>query len=69
MSANVSTPETSRASGIAARRGENASARPRPTTAAAITGSLTIDVKNSGTAAGSSESVRWRPRSSAEVLV
>ena len=62
-------PEISSISGTAMRRGASQAATPIPSTAATATGVLTSRAKNSGTAAGISPSVRWRPSSSADELV
>ena len=69
ISTNVPTPDTKSASGTAARRGASATASSRPPAAASRIGSLTIRFRKPGMAVGSSASVRWRPRSSAEPLV
>ncbi len=69
ISRNVPIPAASSASGIAASRGLSATPITRPISDAISTGVLTMFSKNCGTADGSSDSVRWRPSSSAEELV
>ena len=69
MAMNVASPAPSRTNGISIRRGEITTPNTAPTPAARKTGSLTRFWKKPGTAEGSSESGRWRPRSSAEADV
>ena len=66
---NVASPANSRTNGISIRRGEITTPSTAPTPAARNTGSLTRFWKNPGIADGSSESGRWRPRSSADADV
>ena len=69
ISTNVPIPDASSTNGIAIRRGAITSAIPKPIVAAIISGSFTRMLKKPGIAVGSCDSVRWRPRSSADPLV
>ena len=66
---NVPIPATSSASGITHASRGLTTPTAMPASDAISTGVLTRFSKNGGTADGSSDSVRWRPSSSAEELV
>src|SRR5689334_9916345 len=65
----VATPAAARTIGMTIRRGEITTPNTSPTPEAKSTGVLTRSAKKPGIADGSSESERWRPRSSAEADV
>jgi hypothetical protein len=66
---NVTSPSTSRISGMSIRRGVSQIVSSRPTTAASRTGSLSSDFRKSHVADGTCERPLLRPSSSARPLV